>query len=255
MDLSVTVLNESHWPINGAEKFPLALSAPLTACVQKFEEYYKSKTDKRKLRWLFNHGTVVLATHYGKGKVQVEVTPIQACILQLFEQEKVITFEGMIKSLWPDGQAALKGGTSNTDTLKYAIAPLVQTKGIAPIKRAGEGKDISENDKFAVRSDIKTKKRRLKFAGGSAAKTDSESKDVEKNVLKQREFEIDAAMVRIMKSRNVLSWNELTSESIRSLKDRFQPTPKMLKRRLESLIEREFVARDAENSRMIHYCA
>merc|ERR1712000_451831 len=247
VDMSVTVLNESHWPINGAEKFPLSLSAPLTACVQKFEEYYKSKTDKRKLRWLFNHGTVVLATHYGKGKVQIEVTPLQASILQPFEKDKLITFENLVKSLWPEGQAAIKGGTSNVDTLKYAIAPLVQTKGIAPLKRAGEGKEISENDKFAVRSDIKTKKRRLKFAGGSAAKTDSESKDVEKNVLKQREFEIDAAMVRIMKSRNVLNWNELTSESIRALKDRFQPNPRMLKRRLESLIEREFIERDPDN--------
>jgi hypothetical protein len=52
----VTVLNESHWPISSAEKFPLTLSEQLVKCVSKFEEYYKSKTDKRKLRWLFNHG-------------------------------------------------------------------------------------------------------------------------------------------------------------------------------------------------------
>ena len=78
---------------------------------------------------------------------------------------------------------------------------------------------------------------------------------MEKNVLKQREFEIDAAMVRIMKSRNVLSWNELTSESIRALKDRFQPNPRMLKRRLESLIEREFMSRDLGDAKVIKYVA
>ncbi len=93
------------------------------------------------------------------------------------------------------------------------------------------------------------------FAAGSAAKTEAEGKDVEKTVLKQREFEIDAAMVRIMKSRNVLSWNELTSETIRSLKDRFQPDARMLKRRLESLIEREFMARDESNSKTIKVCS
>lgn len=258
VDLAVTVLNESHWPITGAEKFPLALSAPLTACVQKFEDYYKSKTEKRKLRWLFNHGTVTLATHYGKGKVQVEVTPVQACILQLFEKEKTISFEQMVKYLWPEGQSAMKGGGSNIDTLKFAIAPLIQTKGIAPIRRLSddpEAKDLTENDKFQIRSDIKTKKRRLKFAAGSAAKEEAGAKDVEKTVLKQREFEIDAAMVRIMKSRNVLNWNELTSETIRALKDRFQPDAKMLKRRLESLIEREFMARDESNNKIIKYVA
>lgn len=90
VDLVVTVLNESHWPITGAEKFPLALSSQLSDCVQKFEDYYKSKTDKRKLRWLFNHGSVTLATHYGKGKVQVEVSPIQACILQVRSPRGVV---------------------------------------------------------------------------------------------------------------------------------------------------------------------
>jgi hypothetical protein len=60
-------------------------------------------------------------------------------------------------------------------------------------------------------------------------------------------------MVRIMKSRNVLSWNELTSESIRALKDRFQPNPRVLKKRLESLIEREFMSRDAGLSRKMDF--
>jgi len=78
---------------------------------------------------------------------------------------------------------------------------------------------------------------------------------VQKEIERQREFEIDAAMVRIMKSRNVLSWNELTSETIRALKERFQPDPRMLKRRLESLIEREFMARDESNSKTIKYVA
>lgn len=151
----------------------------------------------------------------------------------------------------------MKGQQSNVDTLKFALAPLVQTKGVSPLKREGDSDkpDLSENDSFTVRSEIKTKKRRLKYAAGSAAKTDSESKDVEKNVQRQREFEIDACMVRIMKSRNVLSWNELTSEAIRALKDRFQPNPKMLKRRLESLIERDFLQRDADNAKIIKYIA
>jgi hypothetical protein len=63
-----------------------------------------------------------------------------------------------------------------------------------------------------------TKKRRLKYAAGSAAKQTAVANGVQKEIERQREFEIDAAMVRIMKSRNVLSWNELTSETIRALK-------------------------------------
>lgn len=70
----------------------------------------------------------------------------------------------MVKYLWPEGQGAMKGGGSNTDTLKFALAPLIQTKGISPVKREGdpEAKDLSENDKYTIRPDIKTKKRRLR---------------------------------------------------------------------------------------------
>ncbi len=78
-------------------------------------------------------GTVTLGTHYGKGKVQIECSPIQACILQLFEKEKVISFESIMKQLWPEGQAAMKGGGSNLDTLMFALAPLVQTKVSPPL--------------------------------------------------------------------------------------------------------------------------
>jgi hypothetical protein len=71
-------------------------------------------------------------------------------------------------------------------------------------------------------------------------------------VVKQREFEIEAAMVRVMKARNrfvyslilVLiqkrsDWNQLQVEVINILKNRFAPDAKLLKKRLESLIDRK----------------
>lgn len=57
--------------------------------------------------------------------------------------------------------------------------------------------------------------------------------------MKQREFEIEAAMVRVMKARNRLDWNQLQVEVINILKSRFVPDAKMLKKRLESLIDRK----------------
>lgn len=256
-ELQVTVLNEGHWPISGSEKFPLALSKPLLACVTKFEKYYSEKTDKRKLRWLFNHGLVNLESHYGSGKVQLEVTPLQACILQLFNENPKIEFSDMVKRLWPDGQVAEKGSVSPAETLGFAITPLITTKGISPVKRqdAANKNPVGPNDVFIIASSIKTKKRRLRYPAGSASKTKKDSDDVEKHVEKQREFEIDACIVRIMKSRNVLSWQELTTEAVRSLKDRFAPQPRMLKRRLESLVEREFISRDPSNPSMLSYIA
>jgi len=71
--------------------------------------------------------------------------------------------------------------------------------------------------------------------------------------MKQREFEIEAAMVRVMKARNRLDWNQLQIEVINILKNRFTPDSKMLKKRLESLIDRKFMERDENDPKIILY--
>jgi len=71
--------------------------------------------------------------------------------------------------------------------------------------------------------------------------------------MKQREFEVEAAMVRVMKARNRLDWNQLQVEVIKILSSRFQPDAKMLKKRLESLIDRKFMERDENDPKIILY--
>jgi len=269
IDLSVQVLNESHWPISGSEKFPLALTGELSSCVSTFEKFYKSATDKRKLRWLYNYGTMTLGTKFNKGVLQLVITPLQASVLLLFNESKELSFEDIFKRLWPAGglRTELKeshgSGTSkmstisHSDTLRFAIAPLVYNKPNA-LNRTGdepEKGDVLPTDKFQLVARVKTKKRRITFPAGSARKTVSQTAEIESHVLKQREFEVDAAIVRLMKTRNVLTWNELQTQVIDSLRARFKPTPRLLKKRLESLIEREFMERDPEDSKRIKYIA
>jgi len=71
--------------------------------------------------------------------------------------------------------------------------------------------------------------------------------------MKQREFEIEAAMVRVMKARNRLEWNQVQVEVINILKSRFSPDARMLKKRLESLIDRKFMERDENDPKVILY--
>jgi cullin 3 len=58
---------------------------------------------------------------------------------------------------------------------------------------------------------------------------------------------VEAAIVRIMKTRKTLQHNLLVSELIKQLSSKFQPDPAFLKKRIESLIEREFLERDQED--------
>jgi hypothetical protein len=65
-------------------------------------------------------------------------------------------------------------------------------------------------------------------------------------VLQDRQYQIDAALVRIMKTRKALSHKLLVGEAMGQLK--FPLKASDLKKRIESLIDREYMARDKDNS-------
>lgn len=62
----------------------------------------------------------------------------------------------------------------------------------------------------------------------------------------ERKHVIDAAIVRIMKSRNRLEHNALLEEVFRQC-TLFKPQPTQIKSQIEHLIEREFLKRDEKN--------
>jgi len=90
---------------------------------------------------------------------------------------------------------------------------------------------------------------------GSAKQTQKETAQDHELVMKQREFEIDAAMVRVLKMRNRIEWNKVQVEVINALQSRFNPEPRIMKKRLESLVERGFMERDENDPKFLVYIA
>ncbi|XP_026689057.1 cullin-3-like [Diaphorina citri] len=83
-----------------------------------------------------------------------------------------------------------------------------------------------------------------------AAKGESEPerRETRSKVDEDRKHEIEAAVVRIMKARKRMQHNTLITEVTEQLKSRFLPSPVIIKKRIESLIEREYLARTPEDS-------
>lgn len=72
-------------------------------------------------------------------------------------------------------------------------------------------------------------------------------------VVQERQHAIDAAIVRVMKMRKTLAHKLLVQEVMTQL--RFQLTNADLKRRIDNLIEREFLERSANDSQVYNYLA
>lgn len=90
-----------------------------------------------------------------------------------------------------------------------------------------------------------------------AAKGESEPErnETRSKVDEDRKHEIEAAIVRIMKARKKLSHNVLVAEVTNQLRSRFYPSPVVIKKRIEGLIEREYLARTPEDRREYTYVA
>lgn len=58
-----------------------------------------------------------------------------------------------------------------------------------------------------------------------------------------------------MKSRRILDHNNIVTEVTRQLAPRFLPNPTVIKKRIESLLEREFLERDATDRKLYRYLA
>ena len=82
-----------------------------------------------------------------------------------------------------------------------------------------------------------------------------ERKKVIEDLDKDRRYAIDAAIVRTMKSRKVLQHQQLTMEVVQQLSRMFKADFKLIKKRIEDLMSRDYLERDAENPNMIKYLA
>ncbi|EYC13420.1 hypothetical protein Y032_0044g981 [Ancylostoma ceylanicum] len=115
---------------------------------------------------------------------------------------------------------------------------------------------MNATDEFSVNDNFQSKLTRIKvqlvtFKG----ETEPEKKETRTKVEDDRKHEIEAAIVRVMKSRKVLDHNNLITEVTQQLKHRFLPNPILIKKRIESLIERDYLARDAHDLKLYNYVA
>jgi len=253
VDLSVMVLNDLYWPLS--KQTELQLPTELIQCVGFFEEYYHTTTEKRKLKWIYNQGTISVYRTYkdAKGRarrLECVVSCIQACILNLFNDNNEMTFKEAQKQL-----------NLSPDVLKFSIHPLIFAKSRLLTRKKIEGakpvgrKPIDEEDIFVPFNFRKVPKNRIQYPPGSTRLIKKESKEVQDRTKHERIIKIELSLVRVMKARNVLSVNELITEASKQLLKFFRPDPRLVKKRIETLMERGFMRRDDADQKVIHYVA
>lgn len=94
---------------------------------------------------------------------------------------------------------------------------------------------------------------RLKINHVQEKETEEDRENTNTSVFLERQYQIDAAIVRVMKTRKKLKHALLLTEVYNQV--RFPVKPSDIKKRVESLIEREYLERDNEDSQTYSYLA
>nr|ACF79942.1 unknown [Zea mays] len=121
------------------------------------------------------------------------------------------------------------------------------------LQKIPKGRDVEDKDDFVFNEDFSAPLYRIKVNAIQMKETVEENTSTTERVFQDRQYQVDAAIVRIMKTRKVLSHTLLITELYQQLK--FPVKPADIKKRIESLIDREYLERDRSNPQIYNYLA
>ncbi|KAM6180192.1 cullin-4A isoform 1-T1 [Erethizon dorsatum] len=239
IDLTVNILTMGYWPTYT----PMEVHLPpeMVRLQEVFKTFYLGKHSGRKLQWQTTLGHAVLKAEFKEGKKEFQVSLFQTLVLLMFNEGDGFSFEDI----------RMATGIEDSE-LRRTLQSLACGKARVLIK-SPKGKEVEDGDKFIFNGDFKHKLFRIKINQIQMKETVEEQVSTTERVFQDRQYQIDAAIVRIMKMRKTLGHNLLVSELYNQLK--FPVKPGDLKKRIESLIDRDYMERDKDSPNQYHYVA
>ncbi|KAB5561161.1 hypothetical protein DKX38_006118 [Salix brachista] len=239
IELSVHVLTTGYWPTY--PPMDVRLPHELNVYQDIFKEFYLSKYSGRRLMWQNSLGHCVLKAEFPKGKKELAVSLFQTVVLMLFNDAQKLSFQD------------IKDSTGIEDKeLRRTLQSLACGK-VRVLQKLPKGRDVDDDDSFVFNEGFAAPLYRIKVNAIQMKETVEENTSTTERVFQDRQYQVDAAIVRIMKTRKVLSHTLLITELFQQLK--FPIKPADLKKRIESLIDREYLERDKNNPQIYNYLA
>jgi cullin 3 len=239
VDVNAEILTNGFWP--EAQKGKCKLPPEIQMCATKFEEFYKFKHQNRNLQWLYQHGSVEITPNFAKNKkYQLVVSVNQACVLSLFNSRDSITFEE-VKQLTQISDEELNPALIFVckPNIKLLLKGNMKQPKFTPTETLKVNMDFNNPNVKLNLIPVPSKKQ-------ATSETISKSKEDDGEIQTERRNICDATIVRIMKARKSEMHNELIIEVTKQIHN-FVAQPALIKQRIESLIERDYLKRDDDN--------
>ncbi|KAG2216875.1 hypothetical protein INT45_009406 [Circinella minor] len=231
MVFQVNVLAQGIWPTYSMCEF--TLPPQMLQCQTSFEEFYPTKFTGRRLTWQNSLASCTVKASFPSGTKDLTVSLLQTTVLVLFNDNDILSYMDIAQAT-----------NMEEKELKRTLQSLACGQHKLLLKESS-GMDIQMSDTFKYNSDFTATSVRLKINVLQQEQSGEERKATETKVLVDRQHQLEAAIVRVMKAKRKLNHTDLMSELFSQVRFPLESTD--IKKRIETLIDREYLARDEEN--------
>ncbi|KAK6909140.1 Cullin 3 [Kwoniella mangroviensis CBS 10435] len=238
IDLIVNVLTASYWPQPIVATTTCTFPAALQPSMETFQKYYDSRHSGRRLTWQGNLGTADVKVRFKNRAHDLNLSTQALVVLLLFENTK----SGETLS-YPE----IKTSTDLPDPDLIRTLQSLACGKFRVLTKIPKGRDINPTDKFEFNESFTSPLARIKIMQvASKVESTKEREETQEMVDEERRHQVEACIVRIMKDRKQMSHNDLISEVAHQLSTRFSPSMSLIKKRIEGLIDREYLERTSD---------
>jgi cullin 2 len=235
----VRVLQQGAWPLSQNNLSPLAIPVELEKTVQMYEAFYGKQFSGRKLTWLHHLSSGDIKLGYLPKTYIVNMTTFQMALLLLFEKSDSLNFKEL--------HATTK--MSEEQFPRY-VQSLIDAKLLT-----SNTEELTSQSIISLNMKYSNKRTKFRIAGTVQRETPQEVEQTHHAIDDDRKMYLQAAIVRIMKSRKLLKHNQLIQEVLAQSKARFAPSIAMIKKCIESLIDKAYIERTPNTTDEYSYMA
>lgn len=253
VEMEVQVLTTGYWPVY--PQYPnLNLPQSLQKPQEHFANHYRSKYQGRRMTWQYALGHCVVRVSGFPKVYDLVVSLCQALALSQFGTSARLGIRELMTAIGMEDRDEMERILQSLSLGKEGTRILRKLDHDAePQKKRKVRMNVDDRDRFEINESFESNQRRIRIQNIMVKETKEDRDKTVEAVSRDRLYLIDAVLVRIMKARKTILHQALIPQVLEQVKVPAQPAD--VKKRIESLIEREYMERDSKDRNRYNYLA